>query len=801
MRILSSALEAARNEYSRMMSRRTSTSIAFVVASFFSPFSAYAQSASASDNPPSTPPDVTLKPAPQLVPPVTPASPRLQPTPGKAPAPSPPEENSVIFMRANSIEGVPEKYIEASGKVELRTRRETVLADWLHYDFVNDEIWGKGDVLVRRGIDWITGPEVRFKRTTDTGFFASPRFFIGENVSRGDAAEIKFAGPDVYQATDARYTTCVAPNEDWYLRMGDLEIDRSRMVGSGHDATIFFLGAPIVYSPYVEFSLSGERKSGFLTPTFGQTGLRGFEYTQPYYLNLAPNYDVTLVPRLMTKRGVQFGAQGRYLYDTGAGEASAEYLQDRVTDTNRYYLSWKHNENLNFLPGLSAYWNLNKASDDTYFADLSDRVGLTSQTTLPREGGFLYTKGPWQFIARAQAFQTLLDPSLPPGAPPYNRVPQFFATLQDVDWKGLTFAGTAEYADFRNSELVTGQRAYMYPTVAWTQQGVAWYFTAKTGIHMRHYSLNDTTPDRSTLDYAIPISSVDASVVYERDWSAFGQNFNQTLEPRAYYVYVPFRDQSAAPIFDTAIDDYNFTQIYSDNRYLGNDRIGDANQVTLGLTSRLLDPGTGAERLRMAVGERFYFQDQQVVLNEAPRSASTSDILLGLDGKLSDAWSLGALMQYNFSASQTERFNFGARWTPAPGKVINASWRYSRLLVDQIGLLSELKQFDISTQWPLSENWTLLGRWNYSLVDNRTLEAVAGIEYNGGCWVLRLVGQRLITATETTSNSIYLQLELNGLARLGTSPLDLLRRSVPGYQKSNDPTVLPRESGEFFQEF
>src|SRR5262249_32784642 len=164
-----------------------------------------------------------------------------------------------------------------------------------------------------------------------------------------------------------------------------------------------------------------------------------------YYLNLAPNYDVTLVPRLMTKRGVQFGAQGRYLYETGAGEASAEYLQDRVTDTNRYYLSWKHNENLNFLPGLSAYWNLNKASDGTYFADLSDRVGLTSQTTLPREGGFLYTNGPWQFIARAQAFQTLLDPSLPPGAPPYNRVPQFFATLQDVDWNGMTFAGTAEY--------------------------------------------------------------------------------------------------------------------------------------------------------------------------------------------------------------------------------------------------------------------------------------------------------------------------------------------------------------------
>jgi LPS-assembly protein len=574
------------------------------------------------------------------------------------------------------------------------------------------------------------------------------------------------------------------------------------MIGTGHDATVYFLGAPIFYSPWLEFPLSGERKSGFLTPVLGSSGIRGFEYAQPYYLNLAPNYDATIVPRLMTKRGLQIAGQGRYLFEAAQGEATAEYLyNDRVTGETRWGVSWKHTQNLGFLPGLVGYWNLNKVSDDTYFADLSDRVGLTSQTTLPREVGLAYTNAPWTVIARAQTFQTLADPSLPPGPPPYNRVPQFLVALHEYDWKGLTFAGTAEYADFRNVSLVTGQRAYAYPTVAWTRQGAAWYFTAATGVHARNYSLNTADPDRENLDYVIPISTLDAGLVFERDWSVYGRSFVQTLEPRAYYVYVPYKDQSKAPIFDTALDDYNFAQLFSPNRYLGNDRIGDANQITLGLSSRLLDPVTGAERLRVAVAERFYFQDQRVTLNEAPRSATSSDVLVGVEGRLSDAWALGGLWQYNFDRSQTERLDLGFRYTPAPGSAFNASYRYSRLQVDQVGLLSELKQFDLSTQWPISENITLLGRWNYSLVDNKTLEAVGGLEYNGGCWVLRLVGQRLTTTSQTNSTSIYLQIELNGLARFGTNPLDLLRRSVPGYQRTNDPTLSPRERDDLFQEF
>jgi LPS-assembly protein len=318
---------------------------------------------------------------------------------------------------------------------------------------------------------------------------------------------------------------------------------------------------------------------------------------------------------------------------------------------------------------------------------------------------------------------------------------------------------------------------------------------------MRHYDLNDTTPDRTTQDYAIPITSVDAGLVFERESTVFGQNVVQTLEPRAYYVYIPYRNQSRAPIFDTALDDYTFAQLFSDNRYLGNDRINEANQITLGLTSRLLDPATGAERMRVAIAERFYFQDQRVNLNEELRSAASSDLLVGAEGRLSDAWTIGGLMQYNFDRSQTERLDAGVRYTPAPGSTLNASYRYSRLQTSQTGLPSELKQFDLSGEWPVGGGLTLLGRWNYSLVDNKTLEAVAGVEYNAGCWVLRLVGQRLTTTSQSASTSVYVQLELNGLARFGTNPLELLRRSVPGYQRTNDPTLAPGDRGDAFQEF
>jgi len=735
-------------------------------------------SADAADTPP------RLKLAPILVPP-----------PPKAFRPTAGTEPDAVYLRADRLEGESDKIVVASGQVELRTRRQTVLADWLHYDLATEEIWAKGNVVMRRGTDTIRGPEAKFKRGDETGFFTQPDFHIGEYASRGEGKELLFLGENRYQITDMRYTTCVAGNDDWYLTSDEVDVDRSRQVGTAHNASIVFKGVTIVNAPSLDFPLSNDRKSGFLAPVFGSTNSRGIEASIPYYFNLAPNYDATLIPRLMTRRGLQMNGQTRYLFPDSSGEFDAEFLPDRITGTNRYLLSWKHNQTFDSVPGLAGYINAEKVSDDAYFTDLSDRVVVTSQTTLPREVGLTYNHGPFAFLTRIQTFQTLQDPANPI-VPPYFREPQFLMTMSPVAWNGLTFEASGEFVRFRQPTLVTGDRSLLYPTVTWSQHGNAWFFTARTGLSMTHYDFENSDPPDPTLTdlhltRVLSISSIDTGLVFERDTTLFDKAFTQTLEPRAYYVYIPYRNQAEIPAFDTAIDDFNFSQLFTENRYLGADRIGDANQLTLAAVTRLLDPATGEEKMRFAIGQRYYFEGQQVVLTEPPRTSNTSDLLLAGEARLSDVWSVSGALEYNLSHPQTERLDIGVRWQPAPGKVLNASYRFNRQEVEPTGPPTQLNRLDFSGQWPLGDNWSVIGRWNYSIVDRTTLEGVLGLEYNGGCWALRIAAQRLTTATDQASKSVFVQFELNGLARFGTNPIDVLKRSVPGYLTVTDPALMP----------
>jgi LPS-assembly protein len=735
------------------------------------------------------------------------AAPILVPPPPKAFRPGVGTEPDAVYLRADRLEGESDKIVVASGTVELRTRRQTVLADWLHYDLATEEVWAKGNVVVRRGTDTITGPEARFKRSDETGYFNQPEFHIGENASRGEGKELLFLGENRYEIKDMRYTTCVAGNDDWYLTSGEVDVDRSRLVGTAHNASIIFKGVTILSAPSLDFPLSNDRKSGFLSPVFGSTNSRGIEMSLPYYFNLAPNYDATLTPRLMTRRGLQMNGQARYLFPDSSGEADAEILPDRITGTNRYLLSWKHNQNFDSVPGLAGYVNAEKVSDDAYFTDLSDRLVVTSQTTLPREAGLTYNRGPFSFLTRIQTFQTLQDPANPI-VPPYSREPQLLMTMSPVAWNGLSFEASGEYVIFRQPTLVTGDRTVLYPTVTWTQHGNSWFFTARTGLHMTHYDFNNSDPPDPTLmeshqNRVLPISSVDSGLVFERETSLFDKAFTQTLEPRAYYVNIPYRDQSQIPPFDTAIDDFNFSQLFTENRYLGSDRIGDANQLTLAAVTRLLDPQTGEEKMRFAIGQRYYFESQRVVLTEPPRTANTSDLLLSGEARLSDVWSASGALEYNLNHPQIERLDTGVRWQPAPGSVLNASYRFIRTQVDSSGNVSQLKQVDFSGQWPFKDNWSVIGRWNYSIVDKKTLEGVVGVEYNGGCWAFRIAAQRLTTATEQASKSVFVQFELNGLARFGTNPIDVLTRSVAGYVTVTDPALRPAGSTttDYFPEF
>lgn len=699
-----------------------------------------------------------------------------------------------LFYRAQNIDGVSEKVIEAWGAVELRDRTHRFTADWARYDAETEEIWAKGNVVLRRLGDSISGPELQINRVTSIGFVKEARYELGPSPTRpaqyhahGSASELVLAGPDRYEASDATYTTCEASDE-WLLNMKSLDLDQTRQVGTARNAVLYFKDVPIMWTPWLDFPLNRDRKSGFLAPSFGSTGGRGLEMTLPYYWNIAPNYDATISPRVMSKRGVELNTQFRYIFTGVKGELDASLLpHDNQTATNRYGLSWKHEESLGWLlPGLAASANVNKVSDDFYFTDLSDHISSTSQTNLPREVALTYNLPNVGVAARVQRFQTLQDPAAPI-VPPYDRTPQILVNAQRLDWYGFDLTMPGEYVHFTHPTLLSGDRATLYPSIAYPVKWGGFSITPKYGFHMSRYFVDDPSREQQWINRTVPIASLDASVVFERDLDLFGKEYLQTLEPRAYYLRIPARKQTEIPNFDSAIADLSFSQLFSENRYTGSDRINDADQVTLALTSRLIDPKTGNERLRVSVGERIYFTDQEVTLFETPRTNRISDVVATATGRISDAWLLDSGVQYSPDNKQLELLNFSVRYQPSPGKSLNMSYRYVRELLTAESATTQIKQIDLSGQWPITSTIYALARWNYSLYDHKLVEGLLGLEYNEGCWTFRLVGQQLATTTQNRTNAVFFQLELNGLSRIGTNPLDALRRNIPGYSKTNDP--------------
>ncbi len=695
-------------------------------------------------------------------------------------------EETPAFISAQRLEGQTENQIVASGEVELRKRGHAVFADRVVYQQNSKELVADGAVrIVQNGIQ-MQGPHVKLNLDTNIGDMTKPVFQLAANNSRGSADILHMEGRQKYTVQNVAYTICPIGNNDWMLRASQLEIDSDRQVGVARNARVEFLGVPILYMPWMDFSLSDKRQSGFLGPVFGSTAKSGAEVTLPYYWNIAPNRDATIAPRVMVKRGLMLNNEFRYLDTSYAGEAHLDILpNDALTDSTRLRSSLKHVHNLGY--GFRASTDLNHVSDDAYFRDLSNAVNSTAITNLVREGVLSYGGGWWNASARMQSFQTLQDPAAPV-AEPYRRLPQItLGALRPLAGGNMAFTG--EFVNFSHPTAVSGRRLVMYPSLSYPLITTpSFYVTPKFGVHFTNYSMGANNlkalPDTTR---TLPIVSLDSGVVLERDWNVGKRNYVQTLEPRAYFLYIPYINQDLLPNYDTAQADFNFAQMFTENRFFGSDRIGDAKHVTVSLTSRLLDASSGAERLRFAVGQRLSYETPRVNL-VAPEVVTNnrSDILLAILGQVTPKWSLNTAFQYNPNQAREEKLNVGARYQPESGKVLNLGYRFTR---------NSLRQVDISTQWPLSRRWHAMARWNYSLQDNRILELLAGLEYNESCWAVRVVAQRFATATNELSTGIFVQLELNGLVRIGSDPLNALRQSIAGFTKLNQPTVVSSEQG------
>ncbi len=690
-----------------------------------------------------------------------------------------------VTIFADRMEGTANKETSASGNVELRQGGVSINADRLHYVYATDEVEASGRVRLARDGNSMNGTGLHLRVHDNIGRFdhADYEFALRRRAgyapvqARGTADVINLKGDGKYSLENATLTTCGPGNNDWYLKVGELDLDMTRDLGTAHRGKLVFKDTPIVYLPWADFSLHNQRKTGFLPPTFGSTGKSGVEISTPYYVNLAPNRDLTIAPREFSKRGLQTTAQFRYIDPNYDGDARFERLgNDRVRNMSRFATTIQHNQR--FSNHLTGYLNINKVSDDNYFRDLSSRINITSQTTLPRDGMLNYNGGWWTASVRGQRFQTLQDP-LNPIVEPYGRMPQLTlnATRQYVG--GADLALNSEFVKFYHPTSVIGSRVTVYPSASLPIITPGAYFTPKLGFHSTGYSLTRNpigTPE--TMQRVLPISSLDSGLTFERDTAFLGQRFRQTLEPRFYYLHVPYRDQSKIPLFDTGLADFNYAQVFSENLFNGGDRIADANQLTIAATTRILSPTSGQEILKATIGQRHYFQNQQVALNELTptRTDKTSDFLAALSGRVTRQWSLDSALQYNSHRNFFERLGMGARYQPETAKTLNLGYRFTR---------DALNQVDISAQWPLGGRWSGVGRYNYSMRDNRLVESLGGFEYNAGCWIGRIVLQRFAAATGNFTSAVFVQLELNGFSRIGSNPLETLKRNIPGYGRLN----------------
>ena len=764
---------------------------------------------------PASPPPRPEAAAKPVVTPTSTASPALPPAPGAALAPQAlrkvphdPNARAPVYISADQLSGTTDQAIVAEGNVEIQQGDAMLTADKVTYWQLDDETEAQGNVRLEKSGAVITGPKMRMRIEDNEGYFEQPNYTIERQVAvhptrkrlidkplhedmpditatqqrsytgTGSAERIDFEGEGQYRLRNGTYSTCPAGDgQGWYAQVTDLDLDYDTEIGTSKGAKIVFQGVPILYAPSMSFPLNNQRKTGLLPPTFGVNSKIGAQYIQPYYWNIAPNMDATLYSRAMSRRGLLLGGELRYLDYNYQGRARFQYMPtDNELGTSRGAISILHRQD--FGGGLTGRLDLNEVSDDTYFTDLSNRIATVSQGNLQRQGKLNYDAGWWSAGLNLQRYQTLQDPTQPSTPIPYARLPQvtLSASRPDLTDK-LAFNLQGEYVSFSHPTATVGQRALIYPQLSMPFNTNYLYVTPKVGVHATTYNLQGQpagTPD--SINRTLPMFSVDSAVTFERDAQWQGKTLTQTLEPRLYYLYVPHRKQSDIPVFDTALADFNFAQIFSENRYMGADRIADANQLTAAVTSRFVDPNTGVELLRGMLGQRYYFSDQRVALPGEPlRTSRDADLLAALTGLVAPKTYMDTGWQYNPRDARTERLNVTARYQPELGKVLNAGYRYTRDLLDQV---------DVSAQWPLGSGWYGIGRYNYSLQENRIIEGVAGFEYNAGCWAVRGVLQRLSTTADSSTTSFFIQLELTGFSMIGSNPAEILRRTVPGYSRN-----------------
>ncbi|CAM3373746.1 LPS-assembly protein LptD [Polaromonas hydrogenivorans] len=740
-----------------------------------------------------------------------------------------PEDEGPTFVFGDRISGRPDLETVIEGNAELRRGATSMRADRIEYYQPDDQLKSTGHVRINNAGNRFEGPELQLKLDRFEGFFTTPRYSFLQNGGNGQAERVDFIDDKHLTAHRATYTTCERNNEEswkpaWELTATRVDFDLDQEVGVATGAVVRFKDVPILAFPKVSFPLSDKRKSGLLPPTLGLGSLNGLEIRQPYYFDIAPNRDATFSPAVMSKRGVDLAGEFRYLEPTYKGQLSANVLPgDKLRGRDRWSYSLQHvgaiDTGVSAIGGVGLNLNLNKVSDNDYWRDFPVATGQVTQRLLTQDASLSWSKGYFSSSVRALKWQTLQDVSSPI-IPPYDRLPQLTAAYTRFDapllglGNGFDWSAEADFTRFSADPALTkqpnGSRAFSRLQVSRPWLAPWGYITPKVQLHASSYQFDSPLANGATsASRVVPTFSLDGGLQFERDASYFGRSFTQTLEPRAFYVRTPYRDQSFLPNYDSGVNSFNFATVFTENAFVGNDRISDANLLTLGVTSRLLDPATGAEAVRLGIAQRLRFDDQRVSLpalgttpvpGALPVTDRVSDLLVGASVNWVPQWTFDSTVQYNPKIRQSELASIGVRYNPGNYRTVSAAFRRQRNISEQI---------DVGWQWPINDLWGdkgqdlgagrgqgggryySVGRLNYSTLEKKLVDAVVGIEYDGCCWIGRVVLQRSQNSTATASTRILFQLEMVGFSRIGSSPLETLKTNVPRYQYLRDKISPP----------
>ncbi len=670
-----------------------------------------------------------------------------------------------------------------TGNVEMVQGSRYVGADKVTYDRGSTDLHAKGNTILANPGIRIAADEAEMNLESDKGNLTDVEYRLsGKSNARGSADRAELVHPELTRYENIVYTSCRPGQKDWTLDAKKLELDQSTGRGVARNAKLRVRGVPVLYTPYLSFPIDDRRKSGVLVPSIGQSEDNGIDITVPYYWNIAPNMDATFFPRLMSERGAMLGTEFRYLTERQHGELYGEILpKDDKFEGNPTRWAYRIDHRGRWSPRWSSTIDYNAVSDDEYLEDFGDNLELTSKRNIQRRGDLAYSADRWQLRARLQDYQTV-DSSIRPINRPYGRLPEVLLTTSPLQFdSGLQLGVGAEYNYFEHNAKVHGNRATLRPYAAWPLRKSYGHLTPQLNLYLASYGLQDQDAGESdSPSYAIPSFNLDGELIFERTARWFGQESLQTLEPRIYYLYTPFKDQDDIPVFDSIELNFSYFSMFRPNRFTGTDRIGDANQLTLGLTSRTLAMDSGLELLRASVGQILYFRDRDVQISGPPEDESSSSVAGELSARLLQDLTGRATFVWdpNQENDQYRKHAVELHYQTSEDRLLNLAYRFDQGTSEA----TRYEDTDLSFRVPVNPQLQFVGRWYYSLLNSQTVEAFAGVEYGRCCWRVRLLGQHLKNRPDSAgSNTFMVQMELAGLGSIGQQVDKFLERGIYGY--------------------